>query len=160
MFNNVFRHSENDDRVDIPNYPAITLINHCFNKGVQSGAIIGLFTIPLLAYKRKISIKDAWKKSMTIAPVLGGIFVPSLLIGKDVMGDLTDDGVDDRAYRIVHNEGQNKVDKYSIIGACSGAIFGVLIGGGYIAAASTGVALSVIYYSAEKSKLVKFNLRE
>jgi len=117
--------------------------------------MLGLIAIPLLKYKRKISIQQAWKTSMTMGPIIGGLLVPSLLIAKDFNGDLTEDGVDDRAYRIVHNEGQNLVDKYSLIGVCTGSICGVILGSGYLPAMSTGVALSVIFYGVEKSKLIK-----
>ena len=48
MFRNIFRRVDNQDRPDIPEYPAITLLTHCIMNGLQSGAKLGLVAIPLI----------------------------------------------------------------------------------------------------------------
>ena len=150
MFRNIFRRVDNQDRPDIPTYPAITLLTHCFMKGLQSGAILGLVAIPLIRYRSAKSYYAAWKKSMVISPIFGGSMTTLLLFGKDISGGLTDDGVDDRAYRIKHNEGQVKVDKYSIISGLGGASVGAVSGLGVLASASTGIAFGVLYCVGER----------
>ena len=63
-----------------------------------------------------------------IAPIssfLGGSLSLGSLYAKYLSGDLvSNEAVDDRAYRIYKNEGQNKVDKYSIIGTAAGMSLG------------------------------------
>ena len=68
------------------------------------------------------------------------------------------DGVDDRAFRIMHNKGQVKIDKYSTVGAAVGAGIGAvsLVGmSAVLAGASTGVAVGVLYYCIEKEGWLK-----
>lgn len=150
MFSNIYRHVDNQDRPDIPSYPALTLLTHCLMKGLQSGAVLGLIAIPILRYRSGSSFSAAWKRSMVISPIVGCSITTALLLGKDMNGGLTDDSVDDRAYRIKHNEGQVKVDKYSIITGCGGAVIGsVFVGGGVLASTSTGIAFGVLYYIGE-----------
>jgi hypothetical protein len=60
-------------------------------------------------------------------------------------------GVDDRAYRLTNNTVQNKIDKYSTIGAAAGAILGVATRSGVLPSAATGIALGPLYFAAEKT---------
>jgi len=95
---------------------------------------------------------------MIPAPVLGAAITLSMLYALDYSKPMGTDGVDDRAFRIVKNEGQVKVDNYSTVAAAGGAALGAVSVGGLpavLAGASTGVAFGVVYYMVEKQGLLQ-----
>ena len=151
---------------DLPTYPTRTLVGHVAMKGAQVGSVVGLFVgVPLASYLRKLSISRAWVRVMPIAPILGSISTLTLLFAKNYSAPMNEDAIDDRAFRIMQNKGQVKVDKYSVVGAAVGVAFGTVIAPGFgtvLAASSTGLATGTLYYAAEKydvwsqlNKLVK-----
>ena len=110
---------------DLPEYPARKLIIHVLVKGLQLGSVLGLFALtPGIAfyYRKRLSIKDAFRYIVPVSTISGGLSSLGLLYGKYYQGDLSsNDGVDDRAYRLHKNAGQNQVDRYSFIGFMSGS---------------------------------------
>ena len=81
------------------------------------------------------------------------------LYKKQLDGGLSEDGVDDRAFRIVKNSGQVKVDQYALAGASVGAALGAVVGRtavrAVLSSSLTGVAAGVALYSAETIVLPK-----
>ena len=102
---------------------------------------------------------NVWHSFVPSATIVGATFSSSMLYGKDLKGDLTIPGVDDRAYRIVKNPGQVKVDRYSLIGFGAGAVVGTIVGGATVPLACTGIAMGPMAYLIEKkyveNKVVK-----
>lgn len=146
---------------DMPEYPARILLQHVLEKGVQSGAVVALFGLtPAYAYYAHIPMAQSWLKFVPLSPLFGSLVAVGMIHAKNNFGEaFTDEGVDDRAYRIAHNEKQTKVDKYSQIGAIAGATVGGVRGRGikYVfGCASTGVVLGVLAYLGETYVLPKF----
>jgi hypothetical protein len=134
----------------MPSYPGRTLVVHVATRGLQLGSIVGLILTPLLAWRRKSALATVWRGFVPKAAIVGSVVSSSIVYYKDTTGALDIAGVDDRAYRIAHNEGQVKVDRYSLIGGAAGAVTGVIVGGAMLPLACTGVALGVAAYGAEK----------
>ena len=88
-------------------YPSRTIIYHVAFKGVQVGSIVGLFVVtPILKGYKKMAFLKAWRYAMTLTPIGGGLFASSYLCILNYQGKLTIDAVDDRASRILKNNGQ------------------------------------------------------
>eukprot|EP01040_Poterioochromonas_malhamensis_P005868 gene5870-6310_t len=147
---------------DMPEYPARTLTAHCVMKGIQLGSVAGtLLVAPALKIVRRntdLTFNQALRTALPRS-ILGGLALSlGLLAGKAYQGALDIEGVDDRAYRIHHSEGQKKVDKYSTIGGMAGSGAGVLIGGGSMAAivsfSGIGVTAGIGYYLFEKYQIL------
>ena len=162
---------------DMPPYPARTLTAHVLAKGVQAGALAALLlgepaaagacapraraacapnpvrlrpcpAAPIWAYSRGARLTSVLHKAQLLAIPLATGVSGAMLLKKDYDGALSAEGVDDRAYRIVHNAGQVHVDRYSLIGAgvgaTAGAIWGPLAATSVLSGAATGVALGVL----------------
>jgi hypothetical protein len=90
---------------------------------------------------------------MPLATVVGFGASMGLLVGKHMQGELTAEGVDDRAYRLIHSAGQNQVDAYSAMGATVGAVVGAVLGrhalASVLATSLTGVAAGVLVHGVE-----------
>ena len=71
------------------------------------------------------------------------------------MRTLSTDEIEDRAYRLVNNESQNKVDRYSAIGALSGATVGAISIGRPLVGGFVGIAGGVAAYLAVQYGLGK-----
>ena len=81
---------------------------------------------------------------------LGSFVSLGLLVGKAASSDtMTDEGVDDRAYRIANNAGQNKVDSLSMYGLLAGGAIGVF-SGRLLSCSSTGVAVGTAMYICQR----------
>lgn len=114
---------------EMPEYPARVLTTHCAMKGVQLGSILGTAILtPAYAFYRKVPLGSSLRTCAFPGTLLGVALSLSMLYAKDYNGSLDVAGVDDRAYRLVHNEGQVKVDQYSVIGAAAGATAGAVLG--------------------------------
>jgi hypothetical protein len=62
-----------------------------------------------------------YRYTVPVSTIFGGILTLGMLYGKYYQGDLnSNEGTDDRAYRLHKNVGQNQVDRYSFIGFMSG----------------------------------------
>lgn len=121
---------------------------------MQAGAIGGLLLVPVVSYLRKLPMRTAWTRVMAPAPFIGTAMTLSMLFAMDYYKPMGLEGVDDRAFRIMNNAGQVKVDKYSTVAMAVGAAIGAVAIGGIpaiLAGASTGVAAGVGVYSAEKA---------
>lgn len=144
---------------DLPQYPVRTLVGHVAMKGVQVGAVAGLVAgVPLIAYLRKLPASHAWRRVMPIAPVIGSALSLTGLFVLNYTKPMGFDGIDDRAYRIMHNKGQVRVDQRTILGGAIGAAVGTAVAPGLVsilAASSTGVAAAFVYDKGESLGLWK-----
>lgn len=138
---------------DLPVYPARTLAGHVATKGLQAGSLLGLLVAtPAIARLRKKSMCSAWVIAVPVFAFVGAGAALGMLYNKHSAGQLTEDGVDDRAYRIHHNEGQRAVDRYSTVGGMVG-LCSVLVWRRFrstLATAGTGIALGVLLFTGEK----------
>jgi hypothetical protein len=145
----------------MPEYPARTLIVHILNKGLQMGSLFGLIIItPSIAIFRKKSFGEIWKKAMPLSAMFGTITTTGLLTYKAqdsaTVPAFDAAGIDDRAYRLVRHEGQNKMDKYAFVGGLIGCgVGGVLLRSALVASTSTGIALGSMVYAAEKTEALE-----
>jgi hypothetical protein len=142
--------------LDMPLYPARVLTAHCAVKGLQAGSLVGLFVVtPFQHLVRKAPLTQAWRSAMPSSAIAGTAMSLGFLTFKGYQGALDIAGVDDRAYRISQNQGQVKVDRYSMIGGLTGASIGAVVSRfglrSVLASGCTGVAVAVIYYVVEKS---------
>ena len=84
---------------------------------------------------------------MPVGAVGGTLLSLGLLAAKEYKGELSVEGVDDRAFRIVHSQSQQRVDRGSEIGALAGAAAGAVLGRhgfrSVLASSFTGVAIGV-----------------
>eukprot|EP01040_Poterioochromonas_malhamensis_P019291 gene19291-22753_t len=122
----MWRPSKYADGEHLPEYPGRVLFGHVTMKGMQLGSVLGCFSIPVVALVRKQSVGLS---ARTVFPltVVGGLSIAyGKLYNSYLDGKLDADGVDDRAYRIIHNRGQVKVDQYTALGAMVGVFAGIL----------------------------------
>ncbi len=102
---------------DLPRLPAVTLTAHVANKGIQAGSILGVFfATPFHMMRKRAGFRAAWLSTVPACSAVGCVAALGMLYGKYIQGELTVEGVDDRAYRIHHHAGQKKVDYYADIG--------------------------------------------
>jgi hypothetical protein len=146
-----------DTDADAPSYPVRTLVGHIAMKGVQVGAVAGLFVgVPLISFLRKLPMSTAWRRVMFVAPIIGSATALAGLGLLDYSKPMGSEGIDDRAYRIKHNKAQNRVDNRTVVGAAVGAAVGTVVVPGFasvFAAASTGVAVAFLYDKGEAAGL-------
>lgn len=139
---------------ELPSFPARVLITHVGMKGLQLGSVAGLVVgVPLLSYLRKMPLSVAWSRVMIASPVVGCAATLSLLYAKHYNTPMDEDYVDDRAFRLMNNQGQVRADRYSIIGAAVGAAFGAVALAGVpriLSSSSTGLAVGLAVHVAEK----------
>lgn len=136
---------QSDYSEKMPEYPARVLSIHMLHKGLQTGSIIGVISIVPYILLRKVKMADAWRKAVPVATM---IVTPVCVAVPHFMG-LDVAGVDDRAFRLTKNVGQNKVDMYSTIGLGIGAATGAITGLGLLPCATTGIALGTVAYVIE-----------
>lgn len=141
---------------DMPTYPARFLLQHTVIKGIQVGSVGGVLLFPFVSLVKKYGLAKSWRYTLPVSASVGVAGALSLLYYAHTQGKLDIAGVDDRAYRIKHNEGQNRVDLYSGIGAVSGAALGVVgsktVIFSALAGSLTGVAAGVAFYALDKNK--------
>eukprot|EP01035_Chromulina_nebulosa_P021710 gene21710-28094_t len=135
---------------DMPEYPARTLFIHVLSKGVQVGSAFGLLITPIYSLTRKKPLVQTWRLIMPATSIAFTVISLGLLYGKDLQGQLTVAGVDDRAYRIKNNKKQNEVDRETLAGGTIGAIAGAVLTqrawSAVIPSISTGIALGLVYH--------------
>jgi hypothetical protein len=104
------------------------LYGHVLTKGAQIGATVGTFVVAPLYYRLH--------SGTTPFPKLARLSFISMAVGTGITGfmlvakmkadvTMTEDGVKDRAYRIHHNAGQNRIDRYSLTGATAATLSAV-----------------------------------
>mmetsp|Transcript_41383 Transcript_41383/g.54408 ORF Transcript_41383/g.54408 Transcript_41383/m.54408 type:complete len:161 (+) Transcript_41383:34-516(+) len=134
-----------------PYCPALVLSKHVAFKGLQLGSLVGLFAVtPALKLYQKKPFINIWTKVMPISPFVGTALSLGMLYAKYQRGELNMEGIDDRAYRLNKNIGQNTVDKYSIFGTMLGATAATFLltptFATICAASSTGLSLAVVLH--------------
>lgn len=133
---------------DFPEFPARVLHAHLVAKGLE-WSVLGLAAAPALAAARG----TPWRASVLGAAAAGLAATYGLTAALAAQGKLTAEGVDDRAYRILKNAGQARVDRLALGGAALGAAAGAVVFGaglyGVAAHAALGCALGVAARGAE-----------
>jgi hypothetical protein len=103
-------------------------------------------------FRKGVPLSGAWIRAMPFAPILGCSLTLSALYSKHYRTPMDADGVDDRAYRIMQNTRQTKVDQFSVVGAALGAAVGaVVVPGlrGIMASSATGVVVGLVCYGGQ-----------
>lgn len=138
----------------MPQFPAFTLISHVCAKGLQAGSVLGLCVVlPILQMRGRgaSSFSQRWTRVMSSLPLVSGATATAMLYGMVEHKGIDEVGVDDRAYRLSHNEGQLQLDKWSAVGTAGGVMAGVLAGRSVVAGALTGTAFGVVSYILAKN---------
>jgi len=148
----------------MPRFPGHVLFVHVVTKTTQAGAVLGLVAgAATRALGRDVSIASWAAWGAIVGAPLGAAMVVAKASGVD------SDGIVDRGYRLVHNEGQNTMDALSLGGllvglaasrrpplGLSGAAVGVAAGAAsYPIARKAGVTLSLPYLQTSASKATK-----
>lgn len=108
-----------DDR---PRYPEALLMGHIAQKGYQAGSIIGLLgVVPVMALRRG-GLSALSLELVTAGAAYGALGGLTLLTvaGLGKRSTIDTEGVEDRAYRLQYNQGQNRVDKLCAVGSTVG----------------------------------------
>lgn len=147
--------SEAYTATNLPTFPARTLLTHVAWKGVQLGSVAGVVISPLYAIVRAQPLTSVYRKVLWRTTVAGTVGSLALLAYKEFQGELTVEGVDDRAYRIHVHKKQTAIDNMSLLGACFGATAGAIVGTrghkSVVTGALTGVAAAVAVYALEEA---------
>jgi len=146
---NLLRKVDSEKYTDeMPEYPAQIILKHMFNKGIQTGSVLGLFVVlPTAMVIRKNIPSFVWAQSQPqkiVSTTLGT--VTAVCMGIPFTMGLTEEGVDDRAYRLVQNANQNRVDTYSLIGLGAGITAGYFTKQSPFIFGATGVVAGIGYH--------------
>jgi len=142
------------------------LMRHISEKGFQAGSLVGcVIVMPILAYKLRIweagALAGATPKLLSAlgkSALWGVTGVTIMGIGRvaSIPADERPAGLQDRAYRLHYNRGQNRVDMMSRIGMATGGAAAltlvspaaaVVLGGAAMGSAA-GVLTHVLSYKA------------
>lgn len=133
---------------DMPRYPARVLASHLTMKAAQVGSGLGCVIAPVWAIVRNTPLQAASRIVFPFSWLVGFGTSYGFAYHLYSQGKLDNDGVDDRAYRIMKSAGQVKCDKYSFLGGLIGATAGVILGrgkkGAILAFTSVGAAAGVL----------------
>jgi hypothetical protein len=137
---------------EMPEYPTLVLLKHLAYRGMQVGAVVGLLSVPPLKYlKKKWTVSYIFR---TVVPAVSyGMGVGAMAI--PYAKGLDADGIDDRAYRLAHNEKQNRLDFYSTWGLAIGASAATLLKFPIAASGTAGVAASILFFGLEETGAVE-----
>jgi hypothetical protein len=144
----VFREVTSDD-VDMPRYPARTLLAHEVGSGLKVGSVLALFLMtPVVAIQRKISFVQAWRRVMPFGAVTGLLGANAqIAYHSSNTAAYTAADVDNRVQRLVHDKHQKHFDKFAFVGGVVGAGFGgIFLSSAIVASASTGLAIGTVAY--------------
>eukprot|EP00890_Picochlorum_soloecismus_P001406 jgi/Picsp_1/2266/NSC_05730-R1_PREDICTED: hypothetical protein LOC100633885 [Amphimedon queenslandica] len=107
------------------------LFRHISEKGMQFGSVLGvLAVIPVAAFRNVENRKPQRMLQILGTSALGGILFAlgmGLFKVSKIPEDEMPDAMQDRAYRLHYNEGQNHVDKLSRIGMVGGGLASLLL---------------------------------
>jgi hypothetical protein len=123
-------------------------------KGLELGSSVGLFVItPVWSILRKKPFMRTWRIATPLCAMIGMGASISLLVQKYEQGALTVDGVDDRAYRLIHNGSQKEMDRRAVIGLAVGLSSIILFrgAGNAVAAGLTGLTLGAVSVPAQEA---------
>lgn len=102
------------------------LFRHIAEKGLQFGSVVGVLgVIPVAAFRNVENRNPQRMLQILGTSAVGGILFAlgmGLLKVSKIPADEMSDGMQDRAYRLHYNEGQNQVDKLSRIGMVGGGL--------------------------------------
>lgn len=102
------------------------LFRHISEKGMQLGSVFGILAvIPVAAFRNVENRKPQRMLQLLGTSALGGILFAlgmGLFKVSKISQDEMTDAMQDRAYRLHYNEGQNHVDKLSRIGMVGGGL--------------------------------------
>lgn len=139
---------------ELPAYPARTLTAHVAMKGLEFGSTIGIFLVsPAWSLLRKKPLSRTWRVATPLCAVVGFAASVGMLLQKQEQGALTVDGVDDRAYRLIHNPSQKEMDRRAMIGLALGLSSIILFRGtgNALAGGLTGLSLGALSVTAQQA---------
>uniref|UniRef100_A0A6T6AS72 Uncharacterized protein n=1 Tax=Compsopogon caeruleus TaxID=31354 RepID=A0A6T6AS72_9RHOD len=109
----------NNEDFDASKNKEVLLMSHVSQKGMQMGSLVSLVVaLPVLGVRGRLSAENVLR--WTSSGILIGT-VASTALGLFKMSKLEPEGIEDRAYRLHFNEGQNRVDSFAHVGALVGA---------------------------------------
>lgn len=128
----------NYSSADMPEFPARTLLQHVVIKGVQFGSFGGFIVAPAWALVAARPLSVVFPRVLFTGAAAGVGVSLGLLALRGFQGQLGVEGVDDRAFRLAKNSGQNEMDLASGIGAVAGASLGSIFGVHGLRSVATG----------------------
>jgi hypothetical protein len=100
---------------------AALLEGHVALKGAEAGALLGAVAGPLVALARGTGAPAQDSVLVGAAYGAAGGTALSALLGLGKIATLDRSGLEDRVYRLCHNESQRRVDTFSVAGGALGA---------------------------------------
>jgi hypothetical protein len=136
---------------DFPAYPAVVVLKHVLAKGLQIGSVAGVTVSLPYALVRGQPFGATLRHGLLMGPVYG-VLANMMLLGYKTL-EMDEEGVDDRAYRISRNAGQNSIDTHALVGGLAGATASAVLGkrgffGSVVPATSFGIAVGCGIYGA------------
>jgi hypothetical protein len=113
-------------QIDVASTNSVTLAalieGHVALKGAEGGALIGAVAGPLVALARKTNapVQDSVLTGAAYGAAGGAAL--SALLGLGKIATIERAGLEDRVYRLFHNESQRRVDTFSVVGAALGGL--------------------------------------
>lgn len=139
------------------------LMWHITEKGFQLGACIGsAVVVPVMLYRGRgsnVPVLPKLLRGLAKTTVITTGVTGVLGLGRIYGTPLTSEGIEDRVYRLHYNQGQNRTDVFSTVGAVTGAAaaaakFGVG-GASLIGGAAFGTSLAVLAHVATHEEAEK-----
>ncbi|WIA30233.1 hypothetical protein OEZ86_000324 [Tetradesmus obliquus] len=133
---------------DATQSPGLHLYKHILEKGFQLGSILGVGVVaPARAAYTALWLKqpvEPLSLTRTAGATTLGAFVIVAIAGAVRVSKLDQDGLEDRAYRLHYNKGQNRTDLF----AQAGAVSGLAASAALLRGAASASALHYLGYSA------------
>lgn len=111
--------------IDVSSKNSVTLAalleGHVALKGAEAGALVGAIAGPLVALARKTGAPVQDSVLVGAAYGAAGGTALSALLGLGKIATIERAGLEDRVYRLFHNDSQRRVDTFSFAGASLGA---------------------------------------
>jgi len=111
--------------IDVASKHSVTLAalleGHVALKGAEAGALVGALAGPLVACARKTGVpaQDSLLTGAAYGAAGGATLAALLGLAKIATSERA--GLEDRVYRLCHNESQRRVDAFSVAGGALGA---------------------------------------
>ncbi|KAI3433320.1 hypothetical protein D9Q98_003138 [Chlorella vulgaris] len=150
---------EFDPTLDSPARNALRVYSHCLQKGWQMGGVIGCAVVaPIVLYRRRGAanvtpalVNAVYRTVLSTTAVSVALCAARLASSPDFKA-----GVEDRAYRLHYNQGQNRVDLFSKVGTAVGGTAALLFlpasAAAVVSAGAAGAAFGVLAHIASAPK--------
>eukprot|EP00882_Tetradesmus_deserticola_P005804 GHRQ01006111.1.p1 GENE.GHRQ01006111.1~~GHRQ01006111.1.p1 ORF type:complete len:160 (+),score=40.05 GHRQ01006111.1:417-896(+) len=150
--------SSDSEEYDTTRSPGFDLYVHILQKGFQLGSVLGVGAVaPARAAYTSLWLKQPVDPSLlarTAGATTLGAFTLVAVAGAVRVSNIDQDGLEDRAYRLHYNQGQNRTDVFAQAGAAAGLAAGAALLRGaahasalhYLGCSSVGAAGGILLH--------------